>query len=110
MERSEYKKGVLRALHRVPSNMGVPPGLISNHNLSFIKYLLVIPIFAILVGGHKCIKVHLECPNKSGNPQHSAKVLNFDFYLCPHSKPHLHNCLIGLKDFLSQTAQGRRHT
>ena len=32
------------------------------------------------------------------------------FYFCPRSKPHLQNCLIGLKDFLTQTAQGRRHT
>ena len=90
--------------------MGVPPGFISNYNLIFIKYLLVILIFATLAGGHKCIKEHPECPNKSGNPWPSAKVLNSDLYLCPHSKPHLHNCLIDLQDFLTQTAQGRRHT
>ena len=31
-------------------------------------------------------------------------------YLCPRSKPHLQNCLIDLKDFLTQTVQGRTHT
>ena len=32
-----------------------------------------------------------------------AKVLKSNFYLCPHSKPHLQNNLIDLKDFLTQT-------
>ena len=78
--RSEHKKGVWRALHSVPSNMGVHPGFISNYNLNFTKYLSAISIFATLAGGHKCIKEYLECPNKSGNPRHSAKVLNSDVY------------------------------
>ena len=40
-------------------------------------------MFARPAGGHKCIKEHLECPNKSENQRHPAKVLNSDFYLCP---------------------------
>ena len=31
-------------------------------------------------------------------------------FICVHSKPHLHNSLIDLKDFLTQTAQGKRYT
>ena len=109
--RSEHKKGVLRALHSIPLNMGVPHGFISWITiLILLNIYLVISMFATLAGGHMCIKEHLECPNKSAILQHSAKVLISDFNLCPHSKPHLHNCLIDLQDFLTQTAQGRRHT
>ena len=107
--RSEQKRGVLRALHSVTSNMGVPPGFISYYNLNFIKYLLVILVFATLAGGHKYIKEHHACPNKSGNLRHLGKVLNSDFYLCPRSNPHLRSSLINSRDFLKQTAQGRRH-
>ena len=69
--------------------MGVPPGLISYYNLNFIKYILVILVFATLAGGHKYIKEHHACQNKSGNLRHSAKVLNSDFDLCPRLKPYL---------------------
>ena len=62
--------------------MGVPPGFISNYNLNFTKCLSALSIFATPAGGHKYIKEYLECPNKSGNPWHSAKVLNSDVYLC----------------------------
>ena len=107
--RSEHKREVLRALSTFECG-SAHARFISNYNLNFIKYLLLISIFVTFAGGHKCIKEHLEYPKKSGNPRHSAKVLNSDFYLCPHSKPHLHNFLIDFKDFLTQTAQGRRHT
>ena len=53
--RNENKKGVIRALHSVPTNMGVPSGFISNYNLNFIKYLLVISSFATFAGGHRSI-------------------------------------------------------
>ena len=56
------KKGVLRTLHSLPLKMGVPPGFISYYNLNFIKYLLVISVFATLAGRHMCIKKHLMCP------------------------------------------------
>ena len=39
-----------------------------------------------------------------------TKILNFELYMCPRSKPHLQNNLIDLRDFLTQTAQGRKHT
>ena len=38
------------------------------------------------------------------NQQHSAKVLNSEFYLCPRLKSQLQNYLIDLQDFLTQTA------
>ena len=104
-----WKKGVLRILHSVSSNMGVPTGFKLYYNPNCIKVLWVILIFATPAGGHECTTEHLECPSKSGNQRHSAKVLNSDFYLCPRSKPHLQNCLIDSKDFLTQTAQGRKH-
>ena len=107
--RSEQKKGVLRALHSIPSNMGVPPGFILSYNLNFIKYLLVILIFSTPASRHKCIKEQHACSNKSGNPGHSAEVLNSDFHLCLYWKPHLQNIWIDLRDFLTQTAKGRRH-
>ena len=90
--------------------MGVPPWFILYYNLNFIKYLLVILVFATLAGGHKYIKEHHVCPNRGGNLRPSAKVLNSDFYLCPRPNPHLRSSLIDLRDLLTQTAQGRRHT
>ena len=66
-------------------------------------------IFAKPAGGHKCIKEHHECPNKSENQRHPAEVLNSHTYLYPHSEQHLQNCVINSKDFLTRTAQGRRH-
>ena len=36
--------------------MEVSPGFISYYNLNFIKYSLVISIFATIAGEHKCIK------------------------------------------------------
>ena len=53
--RNERKKGIIRASHSVPTNMGVPSGFISNYNLNFIKYLLVISSFATFAGGHRSI-------------------------------------------------------
>ena len=81
----------------------------SYNNLNCIKDLSVMLIFTTPAGGHKCIKEHLECPNKCGHRRLPAIVLNSYFYLCLHSKQHLQNCLIDSKDFLTQTAQGRRH-
>ena len=69
-----------RALHSLPTNMGVPTVFISYYNLNFIKYLLVMSIFSTLAGGHKCINEQHACSNKSGNLLHSAKVLNSDFF------------------------------
>ena len=51
----------------------------SYYNLYFIKDPLVILIFATPAGGHKCIKEYLLLQNQ----QHSAKVLNSEFCLCP---------------------------
>ena len=74
-----------------------------------LKNLSVILIFETPAGGNKCINEHLKCPNRSRNQRYPAKVLNHDFDLCPRSKPHVQNCLIDSKDFLTQTAQDRRH-
>ena len=106
--RSEQKRGVLIALYSVPSNMGVHSGFISYYNLNFIKYL-VISIFATLAGGDKCIKEQDACSNKSGNPRHSAKSSKFWFLFESTFKPHLQNSLIDLRQFLTQTAKGKRH-
>ena len=76
--RSEQKKGVLRALHsvHVPSNMGVPSGFVPYYNLNFIKYLLVIFIFATLAGGHKCISTSCM-PKQKWKPTARSKSSKF---------------------------------
>ena len=38
-----------------------------------------------------------------------SKVLNSEFCLCPHSKPHPQNSCTDSQDFLTQTAQGSKH-
>ena len=51
----------------------------SYYSFNCIGDLSVILIFATNAGGHMCIEEHHECPNKSGNQRHPAKVLNSDF-------------------------------
>ena len=93
-KRSHFRPSI-RAAHPYQNESWAPP-------VSYID-------FATPPSGHGCIKEYLECQNKSGNQRHPAKVLNSDFHFCPRSKSHLQNCLIHSKDFLTHTAQGRRH-
>ena len=76
-------------------------------------------IFATSTGGHKCIKKHLECTNKTWKSLVPAKVLNSEFYLCPCSKRHLQNCLnqkiflyklLKVEDMLNQKQNGSHMT
>ena len=66
----------------------------------------------VLLHIHENISFCPENPNKTmySTPKeekgHPAKVLISKFYLCPHSKPPLQNCLIDSQDFLTWTVQG----
>ena len=80
-------------------------------NLNCIKDLSVTLNFARPAGKHKCIKEHLECPNKSGNQDTQLKFYILIF-ICDHIQSHIFKtCSIdsSSRDFLTQTAQGRRH-
>ena len=66
-------------------------------SLNCIKDLSVILIFAMM--SHIFLFKNLQ------NQWQPAKVLNSEFYLSPHSKPHLQNYLIDLIEFLTQTVQ-----
>ena len=82
----------------------------SYYNLNCFKDLSVMLIFATPSGGNICIKhTILSAQTKVEISGIQQKVLNSDFYLRSRSKPHLQNCLIDSKGFLTQTAQDKRH-
>ena len=93
----------------VMANVSFPYLFKTYYNLNCFKDLLKIDF----CNTYWWTQVHIlrniwSAQKKLGNQRYPVKVINSDFNLRLRSKPHLQNCLTDSKDFLTQTAQGRK--